>query len=79
MTVLLKAMFSRSVRLNMMLSWKTKPTCWCSGFFVVVVDAAGRRTRRVPDVGLEQPGEQVEQLRLAGRGRADDGGSACRP
>ena len=32
-TVLLKAMFSRSVRLKMMMSWNTKPTCSCSAVF----------------------------------------------
>ena len=39
----------------------------------------GRRTRRAPECGSSRPGQQIEQLGLAGGGRADDGGPACRP
>ena len=53
-TVLLKAMFSRSVRLKMIASWKTKPTCWCSVCLVVVVDLPAV-VLDLPDVGVSRP------------------------
>ena len=56
-TVLLKPMFSRSVRLNMVASWNTNPTCWWS---VVLSYSLMFRPSysTVPDVGVEEAGQQ---------------------